>query len=237
MGEAGTSPTIAQDGTIYAGYTKLHAINPTNGSVKWTLDASGKIKGATPCNSVDGFIYFGTEIGDYGGGDIVAVNPDGTARWRKRIANIYVDSAPAIGEDGTIYIGSAWNENGYSRGYLHAFGPGEPKKVEIQQPQPGKLYLFGKEIGSTQRNNTVILGSTKITVHAYSEDQIENMYCYVDGQNLGNLSKPPFEWRMNHRYGKWPLMKHTITVTAYYKGGCTWTESLPVLYFHLRKNS
>ena len=32
--EAGTSPTIGQDGTIYAGWSQLYAINP-DGSVKW----------------------------------------------------------------------------------------------------------------------------------------------------------------------------------------------------------
>ena len=89
-----------------------------DGSVKWTFDVQGKIRGATPSNSVDGTIYFGTHIGDYGGGDIVAVNPDGAERWRERLANQYVDSAPAIGEDGSIYIGSS-NEEYIGGGYIN----------------------------------------------------------------------------------------------------------------------
>jgi len=109
---AGTSPTIGQDGTIYAGYRKLHAINPSNGSVKWTFDVGGTIRGGTPCNSVDGTIYVGTSDG----GEIIAVNPDGTLKWRKGIGEC--ESAPAIGEDGTIYIAS-------NAGYLHAFGIGK----------------------------------------------------------------------------------------------------------------
>jgi len=133
---AGTSPTIGQDGTIYCGYTKLHAINPTNGSIKWTFDpgSSRTIRGATPCHSAEDIIYFGTHIGDYGGGEIIAVNPDGTERWRKKIANKYVDSAPAIGEDGTVYIGSSSSE-GPSYGYLHAFGIGE-----LQADADGPYY-------------------------------------------------------------------------------------------------
>ncbi|MBU0497425.1 MAG: PQQ-binding-like beta-propeller repeat protein, partial [Candidatus Thermoplasmatota archaeon] len=45
--------------------------------------------------------------------------PDGTLRWRKRIADAWTDSSPCIAEDGTIYIGSQCNNGGY----LHAFGP------------------------------------------------------------------------------------------------------------------
>jgi outer membrane protein assembly factor BamB len=111
---AGTSPTIGQDGTIYCGYNELYAIK-SNGSVKWKLSIDGKITGATPCNSIDGTIYFG----NYDGSAIVAVNPDGTEKWRKSIGGD-VESAPAIGEDGTVYIG-----DGMDDGYLHAFGIGE----------------------------------------------------------------------------------------------------------------
>jgi len=114
---AGTSPTIGQDGTIYAGYSNLHAINPTDGSVKWTFNVGGNnIRGGTPCNSVDGTIYFGTHIGDTGNGELIAVNQDGTEKWRRSIGA--VESAPAIGEDGTVYVGS-------NNGYLYAFGRGE----------------------------------------------------------------------------------------------------------------
>jgi outer membrane protein assembly factor BamB len=131
---AGTSPTIGHDGTIYAGYTKLHAVNPNNGSVKWTFDVEGKIRGATPCNSIDGTIYLGNSEGS----DIVAVNPDGTEKWRKYIGGD-VESPPAIGEDGTVYIGSRL----LNGGYLHAFGPQEtnepPGTPTITGPLKGKV--------------------------------------------------------------------------------------------------
>ena len=128
---AGTSPTIGQDGTIYAGYSKLYALNPIDGSVKWIFNPGSDrcIRGATPCNSVDGTIYFGTWIGESGGGEIIAINSNGVEKWRKKIANDWVDSAPVISEDGTIYICSTSHEvknwQGYVReiGYIHAFGP------------------------------------------------------------------------------------------------------------------
>jgi outer membrane protein assembly factor BamB len=221
---AGTSPTIGQDGTVYAGYDHLYAINPINGSVKWIFNPGpGRtIRGATPCNSVDGTIYFGT----FDGGELIAVNSNGTEKWRKNIGTC--DSAPAIAEDGTIYTGTSY-EGG---GGLLAFGPGEPKKIEIQQPEPGKLYLFGKDLGSTPKNNTVILGSVKVKVHAFSENDIASVHFYVDGTDQYNLTKPPFEWRMNQRYGNLFPLKHTITVTGFYEGSYSWSESIDVMYFH-----
>ncbi|MBU0498191.1 MAG: PQQ-binding-like beta-propeller repeat protein [Candidatus Thermoplasmatota archaeon] len=137
---SGTSPTIDQNGIIYCGYSDLYAINPLNGFVLWVFDPgpSRTIRGATPCHSADGTTYFGTHIGDYGGGEIIAVNPDGTERWRKQIANEYVDSAPAIAADGTIYVGSACDENGQGRGYLHAFGKG-PLWVDANGPYTGVI--------------------------------------------------------------------------------------------------
>jgi len=135
---AGTSPTIGQDGTIYCGYSNLYAVNPTNGTIRWTFNPGpGRtIRGATPCNSADGTIYFGTWIGDYDGGEIIALNANGTEQWRRLIANQYVDSAPAIGKDGTVYIGTAWDENGYNRGYLYALGRG-PLEADATGPYYG----------------------------------------------------------------------------------------------------
>ena len=96
MGNAGTSPTIGQDGTIYCGYKKLFAVNPINGSVKWTFDVGGTMRGGTPCNSIDGTIYVGTSDG----GKIIAVNPDGTEKWQQSIGKC--EFAPVIGEDGRV---------------------------------------------------------------------------------------------------------------------------------------
>jgi outer membrane protein assembly factor BamB len=139
MGEAGTSPTIGWDDTIYCGYWKLHAVDPSNGSVKWVFNVGGTIQGATPCHSAEDIIFFGTHLEDYGGGgDFIAVNPDGTERWRRRIAESHVDSAPAISKDGAVYVGSARMEEGYARGYLYAFGIG-PLEADANGPHYGLI--------------------------------------------------------------------------------------------------
>jgi outer membrane protein assembly factor BamB len=225
---AGTNPTIGLDGIIYCGYSNLYAIRP-NGTIKWTFNPGPgrSIRGSTPCTSAEGIIYFGTSDG----GEVIAVNPDGIERWRDDFG--WYESPPAIGEDGTVYIGC---NSGETSGYLRAFGAGELKKIEIQQPEPGKLYLFGLGVSKTISGNTVIIGSVNVKVHVYSEDQIESIHFYIDGTYQYNLTKPPYEWRMNHRYADLFPLKHTITVIGYYKGGCSWSESIDVVYFHLLKN-
>ena len=69
--------------------------------------------------SAHGTIYFGTNVyyPSMGGGDIIALNPDGTERWRKRIANVWIDSSPCIGEDGTVYIESVNDDQGGGESY------------------------------------------------------------------------------------------------------------------------
>jgi outer membrane protein assembly factor BamB len=130
---AGTSPTIGQNGVIYAGYTHLYAINQINGSIQWVFDPGpGRtIEGGTPCNSADGTIYFGTS----NGGEIVAVNSNGFEKWRKNIGPS-VNSPPAIGKEGSIYVGSDWT---IVDSYLLVFGIG-PLRVEANGPYNGFAY-------------------------------------------------------------------------------------------------
>lgn len=128
------NPSIGPDGTIYIGGKDLYAIRP-NGTLLWTfvLDSNSVVTWSSPAISADGIIYFGTYIGDGQGGDIIAVNPNGTERWRQRIANYWVDSSPSIGSDGTVYIGCAYDGGG---GYLYAFGRG-PLIVDAHGPYSG----------------------------------------------------------------------------------------------------
>ncbi len=115
-----TTPAIATDGTIYVGGDALYAMYP-NGTMRWIfyLGTNRHIFTSCPAIAAEGTIYVGVDIGEISGGEILAVNPDGTERWRKQISDKWVDSSPAIAKDGTIYIGStgAYYGNG-----LHAFG-------------------------------------------------------------------------------------------------------------------
>jgi len=122
-GSGNVAAVIAEDGTLYLGGDKLYAIYP-NGTLKWSFNLGTKrrISHSSPAISADETIYVGTHVGEGAGGEIIAVNPDGTERWRKLISDAWVDSSPSIGEDGTVYIGSTFVVD---RGYIHAFGPVE----------------------------------------------------------------------------------------------------------------
>ncbi|MFC1638018.1 PQQ-binding-like beta-propeller repeat protein [Patescibacteria group bacterium] len=120
------TPTIGDDGTIYAisggakmpgavGGDRLWAINP-DGTEKWYFKTEDAIYSA-PTLADDGTIYFGCADGNF-----YALNPDGTEKWRfntgpgaKKRDDIY-DSVPSIGLDGTVYVGS-YDKN------LYAFNP------------------------------------------------------------------------------------------------------------------
>jgi outer membrane protein assembly factor BamB len=138
------NPSIASDGTIYVGTDKLYAIYPS-GMLKWSfnLGSDRYVGHSSPAVSADGTIYVGTHIGEGSGGDIIAINSDGTERWRKKIANLRVESSPCIAEDGTVYIGSS---DDMGRGYLHAFGPQEtnepPGTPTITGPLKGKAGVL-----------------------------------------------------------------------------------------------
>jgi outer membrane protein assembly factor BamB len=138
-GSTSTNPIIGEDGTIYIGYQYISAVYPDNGSIKWTFDnVPGRVLASNLCISADGIIYFGTQDGGY----LVALNPDGTERWRRFIGCCYF--APIIGDDGSVYVGSSrdeWKGGGYvSAGFLHAFGelhPNAPFEPEINGPTNG----------------------------------------------------------------------------------------------------
>ncbi len=237
------NPSIGPDGTIYVANYDLYAVNP-DGTVKWIFPL-GDLRldtFAAPAISADGIIYIGACI-DYdhlAGGEFIVVNPDGTERWRSgSICNVGIISSPAIAEDGTVYIGSLHDyeihSGGFiSRGYLHAFGPGDIKRTEIEEPKRGKLYFFGNEILSTPKGRTFIIGPIDIKVHTFTVNELEkNVSIYIDFQLQFSSSEPSFVWTLDKRLGHHSYSFHILKVNATYKGGCEWYEQWWFWYFHL----
>lgn len=102
------SPAISKDGTIYinsaSGY--LHAFN-SEGKEKWRFP----IKWSndfwnSPNIGPDGTIYIGTARDDNNGSGLVAINPDGTEKWRS-LEPSGVTIVPSITDDGAIIFGAA----------------------------------------------------------------------------------------------------------------------------------
>ncbi len=120
LGQEGiiSSPSIANDGTIYVGFIDgLYAFNP-DGSLKWTFQLedpiTGELYGVMGSAAIDrdGTIYFGSYESTMSGGVLVpqgsiyALHPNGELKWRVVTDGAFAYSSPAIGGDGTIYIGS-----------------------------------------------------------------------------------------------------------------------------------
>lgn len=105
-----TSPAIGADGTIYwACAHSLYAQNP-DGTLKWSYKPTGYIH-SSPASGADGTLYFGCGGGFAQGnplqnGKLYALNSDGSFKWSYTAGGDIDYSSPAIGSDGTIYIGS-----------------------------------------------------------------------------------------------------------------------------------
>jgi outer membrane protein assembly factor BamB len=151
IGASYASPTIGPDGTLYIGVweKKFYAINP-NGTIVWSFDTSpGKVWGSTAALSADGTLYFATADLEWSGGvEIIALWINGTVKWRRSLDSTFC--SPAIGRDGTIYIGSRAS-TGAPR--LHAFGtynPNAPAAPVIQGPPQGRrLKIYSYDFTST----------------------------------------------------------------------------------------
>jgi outer membrane protein assembly factor BamB len=236
-----SSPSQDKDGNLYFGvwHSKIMSV-ASNGTIRWEfpLRDRDRVWGSTAAISDDGTVYIGNciDMDMLGGGEIIALDLNGTLKWRKTICDLSLHSSPVIGADGTVYI-CASNDGLYEAwGYLHAFGPGEPRIIEMESPQPGKWYLFGKEMGSTPQGRTVIIGGTTVRMNVYSVDDLENLCFYIGHEYQYSVTEPPFEWKMNKRYGVRPFMNHALYVIAKYKNGCEYALVMDIWYLHLLKN-
>lgn len=110
----GHGAATAADGTLHVlGFVRsnaddppmaaLLALDPGSGALKWSALLTGFSFGGrgshTPAVDADGTAYLGVDQ------VIVAVGRDGLVRWRLGTQGMIV-SSPALGPDGTLYIGS-----------------------------------------------------------------------------------------------------------------------------------
>ncbi|MCD6282469.1 PQQ-binding-like beta-propeller repeat protein [bacterium] len=134
-----SSPTVGPDGAIYLGTGDgfrdtedgyLIALNP-DGSLRWDyLAGSGVV--STAAVREDGTVYSATYEGT-----VFALNGDGSLKWELEVGRAgALWSSPAIGDDGTIYIGvqgGKWNAPPEGDiGYLDAISADGSLKWEFQ---------------------------------------------------------------------------------------------------------
>jgi outer membrane protein assembly factor BamB len=94
--------TVAPDGAIFASADGLYALRP-DGTLRWKFQPGPRVHcAAPPAVSLDGTTVY---VGCQDDGLYAIDAATGTKRWEIR-AGGDVDSAPAVGADGTIYVGS-----------------------------------------------------------------------------------------------------------------------------------
>ena len=98
---AGSSPTVSPGGTLYVGSEdgSLYALNARSGEVLWAFPTRLEILSA-PALGPGGEIAFTSDDGN-----LYLLRPDGTKLWERPIDGRAPAASPAIGADGTIYVG------------------------------------------------------------------------------------------------------------------------------------
>jgi outer membrane protein assembly factor BamB len=119
------TPSVGSDGTIYIGAETVYAFNP-DGTQKWRANL---LIGAATFRSgfaidADGTLYIGgsgyfTGLSPRAG--LVAINPDGTLKWKHEMPGTsWTFSSPAIGADGSIYLGVETSNADTDNNYVYA---------------------------------------------------------------------------------------------------------------------
>lgn len=147
-------PAVGSDGTIYIGGCGLHALDPSTGTRKWAFMEGSRVK-APPSIAADGTVYvvFSQDL-------IVAVNPDGSEKWRNSFTNPWEMSftAPAIDENGVVYFGAEARYEGTDLSNIYAFNPDGTLKWKY--PVEGNRFVRASPVIDASGN---IIIATKAT--------------------------------------------------------------------------
>lgn len=144
-----SAPLVAKDGTIYiASDHALQAVHP-DGRVAWRHQVS--VSGP-PAEGHDGSIYVPS------GQNLLALSPSGQQRWRCRVtSDVYgLDSAPAVGDDGIIYLGTVIGD-------LFAVDP--DGRWRWQSGERGIVGTLGRS-PAIGHDGTIYYSSPHDTIHA-----------------------------------------------------------------------
>jgi len=159
VGGMRASPSLDKNGNLYFGVwdSRIVSVAP-NGTIRWkfTLGNRSGIWGSTAAISDDGTIYVGVsiDIDMLGGGELIALNSNGTLKWRKIVSDQLVRSSAVIGSDGTVYLCSSSSGQFDIWGHLHAFGP------MTSNVPPDTPVITGPAKGHIRDYTTINISST-----------------------------------------------------------------------------
>ena len=110
-----SAPSLGPDGSLFVGGRdgRLRAIAP-DGILRWTFGTDDAVYSSAAVDT-DGNVYFGSTDGIF-----YALAADGSERWQfatkgpGRVPTGAVFASPAIGADGTVYVGGLYDPNLYA---------------------------------------------------------------------------------------------------------------------------
>jgi len=182
-----TAPTVGPDGSLHVGSENgiLYVVD-VNGSLRWTHTTAGPIS-SSPAISENGNIFVGSEDGT-----LYALAQDGSDLWTFQtkgpgtLKGGSIFASPAIGPDGSIYIGGLYDPNLYALdpnngsvkwvcNFEYAVNPLDPSEKEGGWPaaspviaQDGTIYqmlLYDPNLYAIEPNNGNVIWSTNLKVH------------------------------------------------------------------------
>ena len=99
-----SSPAVGADDTVYIGSAdgNVYALGGADGGLKWTF-VTGRVVGSSQAVGASGMVYVASR-----NSSVYALNPtDGSIDWSFQTVWGPDFSSPALGADGTAYVG-AW---------------------------------------------------------------------------------------------------------------------------------
>ncbi|ADN35976.1 PKD domain containing protein [Methanolacinia petrolearia DSM 11571] len=159
-------PAISSDGTIYVGAVGgyLYALS-SEGSEIWNMTEAGNYI-TSPAIGPNGIIYSAYKS------NFNAIYPDGTIKWNTTLGASVSYNSPAIGSDGTIYVGS------------------DDKNLYAINPDDGSVkwnYSTGDKIRTSPAiglDGTIYVGSSDGALYAINPDKTVK-WIYDANNNYG----------------------------------------------------
>jgi outer membrane protein assembly factor BamB len=180
---AGSTPAVGADGTIYIeSGNVLYAVNP-DGSEKWTFPSvifpstdNGASRPAPAVIGSDGTIY----VTSFADSVLSAVDPDGSQKWTFSGSVDDDLGVPAIGADGTIYIGTSVGPEGAN---LYALNPDGSQKWTFSDSSAGTFAM--PSIGA---DGTIYAGADDGYLYALNSDGSQKWKFSTPEQPAGPLA-------------------------------------------------
>ncbi|RED96568.1 outer membrane protein assembly factor BamB family protein [Marinoscillum furvescens] len=139
-----SAPAVGADGTLYFGSQdfNVYAVNPEDGSVKWTFATGGKVRSHAAVGA-DGTIYVPAQDSK-----LYALTSSGSKSWEYPFEASIFNASPVIGSDGTIYQGADDNKLhaiSSSGSNVWTFETGGKIRTDVALAKDGTIYLASQD--------------------------------------------------------------------------------------------